>query len=445
MSLFEGGYLPDMMDVLQFWYDRGIRLFKFDFLDLNAATPQSAAKLTKAEIRERNANALREAMDKFRAKNTEAVLIAFNGFGGDLETSSEQLPFRDTTDLRWMSEFAMQYAGDPRPSDVPEANFWRSMDIYSDHMVRRFEQLGFPLERIDSTGFMLGNTGTIYYRGTHAWKGAYLSMLGRGGWVSTVHGSLELIQGEDAAWMARAQALFLEIQGEGRTRTFGGIPGDIEPYGFAGVTTRGSVYLVTNPGQTVATLTLPQITPVQKALGVGRIQFRDAGFIPRLAANKITLGPGQMALVGYGAYAAPSYDFGIQSDVVIPSSITPIKADFRTMVPSTIEAAILPPAKGTLRVIMRERTPEGYIRRTWAGGPPTGTSMAKVFTIEATQNGHAVPVHRDDDRIVWSGLSWAVGEIAVKDLTSGAPVVVRFHSSEKDPVELEGDAYQVIY
>jgi hypothetical protein len=130
---------------------------------------------------------------------------------------------------------------------------------------------------------------------------------------------------------------------------------------------------------------------------------------------------------------------------VIPSSITPIEADFRTMAPSTIEAAILPPAKGTLRVIMRERTLEGYIRRTWAGGPPTGTSMAKVFTIEATQNGHAVPVRRDDDRIVWSGLSWAVGEIAVKDLTSGAPVVVRFHSSEKDPVQVEGDAYQVIY
>ena len=51
---------------------------------------------------------------------------------------------------------------------MPEANFWRSMDIYSDHMVRRFQQLGFPLERIDSTGFMVVNTGTIYYRGMHA-------------------------------------------------------------------------------------------------------------------------------------------------------------------------------------------------------------------------------------------------------------------------------------
>ena len=184
----------------------------------------------------------------------------------------------------------MEYTGDPRPSDVPEANFWRSMDIYSDHMVRRFEQLGFPLERIDSTGFMVGNTGTIYYRGMHAWKGAYLLMMARGGWVNTVHGNLELIQGRDAEWMARAQTLFFELQGLGRIHTFGGIPGDIEPYGFGGVTTRGAVYVAVNPGQNVATITLPQLAPNQAALGAGKVQFRDAGFVPDLNGNQISAG-----------------------------------------------------------------------------------------------------------------------------------------------------------
>jgi hypothetical protein len=445
MSLSEGGFLPDFVNVMQYWYDHGIRLFKFDFLDLTAATPANAAKLTKPEIREGNANALREAFRKFRAKNPEAVLIAFNGFGGDLDNTTTQLPFRDSTDLRWLADFAMQYTGDPRPSDVPEASFWRSMDIYSDHMVRRFEQLGFPLERIDSTGFMLGNTGTIYYRGTHAWKGAFLSMMGRGGWVNTVHGSLELIQGKDADWMARAQALFFELQGEGRTRTFGGIPGDIEPYGFAGVTTRGSIYLVTNPTQTMATLTLPPVAQDRRPQGAGKVQFRDAGFAPQLIGNQITLGPGQMALVGYGAYAAPAYNFGIQDDVVIPKSIASVSADFHTTTTSTIEATIQPPSKGVLRVIMRERTPDGYLRRTWAGGPPDGTNMAKVFTIEAIQNGRNIPVHIDYARIVWSGMSWALGEINASDLAPGQPVQVRFHSAEKDPVKLEGVAYEVIY
>ena len=116
-------------------------------------------------------------------------------------------------------------------------------------------------------------------------------------------------------------------------------------------------------------------------------------------------------MVGFGAYAAPAYDFGVQEDVVIPTSIEPVSAEFRETSPSTIEASIQPPTKGVLRVIMREHTPEGSIRRTWAGGPPNGANMGKVFTIEATQEGHAVPVHIDYDKIVWSGMSWAVGEI----------------------------------
>jgi hypothetical protein len=445
MSFSEGGFLPDFMSALQYWYDHGIRMFKFDFVDLAAATPATAAKMTKAEIKERNATAFRDALRAFRMKNPEAELIAFNGFGGDLDNTVNQLPFHDATDLRWLDVVQMQYTGDPRPSDVPEANFWRSMDIYSDHMVRRFEQLGFPLERIDSTGFMVGKTGTIYYRGMNAWKGAYLLMMARGGWVNTVHGNLELIQGADAAWMARAQSLFFELQGLGRIHTFGGIPGDIEPYGFGGVTTRGAVYTVMNPAQSIATLTMPRLASNQDSLGTGKLLFRDAGFTPILNGDKITLGPGEMAMIGFGAYAAPVYDFGVQSDVIIPNSIQPVSADFQTTSPSTIQASILPPSTGVVRVIMRERTPDGYIRRTWAGGPPNGTNMKNVFTIDATQDGHAIPVSIDYDKIVWSGMSWAVGEIKVADLVPNKPVLVRFHSNEKDPVKLDGAAYQVVY
>jgi hypothetical protein len=445
MSLFEGGFLPDFVNILQYWYDHGIRMFKFDFLDLYAATPAAAAKLSKEEIKQRNADALREALEKFRARNPEAVLIAFNGFGGDVDNTVTKLPFHDPTDLRWLEEFAMQYTGDPRPSDVPEANFWRAMDIYSDHMVRRFEQLGFPLERIDSTGFMVGKTGTIYYRAMHAWKGAYLLMLTRGGWVNTVHGNLELIQGSDAAWMARAQALFFELQGLGRIHSFGGIPGDIEPYGFGGVTTRGAVYVVVNPAQRVATIALPRLVFNQAPLGTGRVQFRDAGFMPRLAGDQLTLGPGQMAMVGYGAYASPRYDFGVQQDVVIPRSISPFPAEFHSTGKGSIEASVQPPPEGVLRVIIRQKTPEGVIRRTWAGGPPSGENMGKVFALSASQGGRAVPVRIDYDKIVWSGMSWAVGEVDTKGLKPGKPLTIRFHSEEKDPVELEGAVYLVNY
>jgi hypothetical protein len=445
MSFSEGGFLPDFMNTLQYWYDRGIRMFKFDFVNFSAATPAQAATLSKAEIKERNVTAFREALRAFRRKNPEAVLLAFNGFGGDMDDTEGRMPFQDPTDLRWLEVFQSEYTGDPRASDVPETSFWRSMDIYSDHMVRRYEQAGFPLERIDPTSFMAGQTGTIYNRGLHAWKGAYLLMMARGGWVNSVYGNLELIRDKDAEWMARVQSLFLELQGEGRIHTFGGIPGNIEPYGFAGITTRGAVYVVMNPGQTVGTLTLPLLLANQQALGTGRVQFRDAGFVPSLSGDLITLGPGQMAMVGFGDYAAPAYDFGIQEDVIIPRSIEPVAAEFRSTAPGAIEAEVQPPDNGALRVIMSQRTPGGRVFRTHAGAPPDGENMGKVFSIEVTQAGRAIPVTVSHDKIVWSGLSWAVGEIQSADLAPDKPVMVRFHSAEKAPVKLEGKVYHVVY
>jgi hypothetical protein len=445
MSLFEGGFLPDFTNVLQYWYDRGIRMFKFDFLDLYAATPAATAKLTRDEIKDRNTTALRDALFAFRQRNPDAVLIAFNGFGGVLDNTFAQLPFHDPTDLRWLSVFAMEYTGDPRPADVPEANFWRSVDIYGDHMVRRFEQLGFPLERIDSTSFMVGKTGTIYYRGMHAWKGAYLLMLAHGGWVNTVHGNLEFIQGDDARWMARAQELFFELQGLGRIHSFGGIPGEIEPYGFAGVTTRGAVYVVVNPAQRVAAIQLPRLAFDRAPVGAGRVQFRDAGFVPTLAGDRLTLGPGQMAMVAFGEYASPKYDFGIQRDVIIPVSITPFPSQFHPTGRGSIEATIEPPAHGTLRVIVRQTTPDGTLRRTWAGGPPSGENMGKVFALSAVQGEQAIPMRIDYDKVVWSGMSWAVGEIDAKSLAPDKPLTLRFHSAEKDPVELSASVYLVRY
>jgi hypothetical protein len=442
MSFYEGGFLPDFMDALQFWYDHGIRMFKFDFVDLTVATPKAEATQTKEEIRMRNANALREALKKFRTRNADVVLEAFNGFGGDMDMTTST-PFHEPVDLRWLEVFDAQYSGDPRPSDVPEMDFWRSMDIYSDHMVRRYEQAGLPIERIDSTGFMVGKTGTIYYRGMHAWRGALILMLARGGWINTVHGNLELINNRDALWFAKVQKLYLHMLSLGRTKTFGGVPGEVQPYGFGSVDADGAIYTVVNPAQSVQQIEIPLLSQDQRPLGVGQVQFRDAGFRPRLAGNHIELGPGQMAVVGFGKYAAPAYNLGIQQDVVIPRSITPLPAEFHDAGKGVVEATVNAPAGGDLRLIMQQRSPDESLRRTWAGGPPNGTNMSKVFTLEATQNGHSLPVTINYDKVIWSGLSWAVGEIRQTDLEPGQPIQLRFTSTEKDPVKLDGKLYVV--
>jgi hypothetical protein len=443
MSFYEGGFLPDFMNVLQFWYDRGVRMFEFDFADFSAATPAAAETQTPEEIRRRNVTAFREALMKFRATNPDIALIAFNGFGGNVESTAGPFPFRDPVDLQWLSVFDSLYTGDPRPSDVPEMNFWRTMDIYSDHMVRRYEESFMPLERLDSTSFMIGNTGTIYYRKTNAWKGMFLLMVARGGWVNTIHGNMEFLDDEKARWMAKVQKIYESFKATGRTKTFGGIPGEVQPYGFGSLDRDGSIYTVMNPAQRVEEIELPLLSRAQPALGIGSVIFRDAGFVPILTRNKIKLGPGQLAAVGFGRYAGKEFDLGIQEDVHIPRSISPMNVSFAAVGSNGIETTLTAPAEGDLRIIFQQRGTDGAIMRSWPGGPPNGMSVGKVLKISAEQYGKSLPVEVDYDRVVWSGLSWGAGEVRHGNFTSGQPITIRCTSAEKNPVILQGKVYVV--
>src|SRR5215472_15774716 len=445
MSFTEGGFLPDFMETLQYWYDRGIRMFKFDFVDFNAATPTAERAFSKDEICRRNQEAFREALRKFREKNPGVMLVAFNGFGGDMESTAGPFPFRNPIDLRWLEVFDSIYSGDPRPSDVPETNFWRSMDIYSDHMVRRFEESGLPLERIDATSFMIGNTGTIYYRKTNAWMGMLLLEVARGGWVNTIHGNLEFLDDSKARWFARVQKLYAPLQATGRTKTFGGIPGDVQPYGFGSLDSAGAVYTVMNPAQSVQEIEMPLLSRIQEPLRGGRVIFRDAGFAPELNGDKIKLGPGQLAAVGFGRYAAPEFDLGVQEDVRIPHAIAPVAAKFISKGQNIIEATITAPVKGDLQIILQQRNSEGWIARSWPGGPPNGKSVGTVLKIFAEQDGKPLPIQIDYDRVVWSGLSWGAGEIRHANFGRERRVTIRCSSAEKNAVKLEARIYVVGY
>ena len=253
MSMFEGGFLPDFMNTLQYWHDRGIRMFLFDFADMTAATPHAEATMTKEEI----------IQPQFRrvvgcSRRTSAAKTRTSFWRRSTDSAATwtpriiRFPFKNPVDLRWLKVFDSLYCGDPRPGDVPEMDFWRSLDIYSDHQIRRYQQAGVPLERIDTTSFMPGKTGTIYRRAFQEWKGSLILMLARGGWINTTFGNLELMSDQDARWFARVQSLYLHFQSEGRIQTFGGIPGDVQTYGFGALDGDGSVYVVVNPAQDMA-------------------------------------------------------------------------------------------------------------------------------------------------------------------------------------------------
>jgi hypothetical protein len=120
LCLFEGGYLDHLAGSLQLWYDRGVRLFKFDFAYFEAVTAASKNKYTPEEIKEKNKVAFMGMLRRFRGRNPDVLITGYNGFGGEMENTFT--PFHKTVDQRWLEVFDTLYCGDPRFSDVPMMN-----------------------------------------------------------------------------------------------------------------------------------------------------------------------------------------------------------------------------------------------------------------------------------------------------------------------------------
>src|SRR4051794_20227032 len=62
LCLFRGGYLKHLSNTLQMWADKGVKVFKFDFADFGAATPDAEKIYLRSEIEERNKLAFIDAL-----------------------------------------------------------------------------------------------------------------------------------------------------------------------------------------------------------------------------------------------------------------------------------------------------------------------------------------------------------------------------------------------
>ena len=75
MSFYEGGFFEEFMSTVQYWYDRGIRMFEFDTANFDAATERASKQQSAEEIRERNMAAFRRGLQDFRRRNPDAMLV----------------------------------------------------------------------------------------------------------------------------------------------------------------------------------------------------------------------------------------------------------------------------------------------------------------------------------------------------------------------------------
>ena len=450
MSLVSGGFLQDFMEVLSYWYRRGVRLFKFDFAEFGAVPARSEAEnplpgppprgegesaregegdSLKGEdigssagegVKGRNIAAFREALGEFRQEHPEAVLMAFNGFErrecmnrsdnppGDFAyptfeeregMNGSDKPRGYYIDPAWLDVFDSIYCGDPRPSDLPAGSFWRSVDIYSDAMTRLFESSGIQLRQIDNCGFMAGDTGTCYWRKKVGWKAMLLLSLARGGAIHVAYGDLGLFDEEDAAWWAEAQRLFGEP-----SYSFGGWPGDGEAYGWY----CGDVIVAVNPSLVRQSLELWR--------GNWRILCADHGALAFMDGRSASLAGGQVALLGkpsvrweQSAYLDSSVDAAEPVFVADPA------ADVRQF--DTQWGAIrlvseepyfvdLDPTWGRIRVAVRQVDREGRAVRLWPSDDVP--SVPIEVTLHSAEGARRLPPMID--RPIWSGVSWWVGD-----------------------------------
>ncbi len=440
MSFYTGGFLKYHIETMQMWYDKGVRMFKFDFASFDAAPKSDENLYTKEEIIQKNEEAWLEALKQFRNKNPEVVLLAYNGYGGQ---SGDTFPiFSKTVNLKWLEVFDSLYCGDPRAADVPCHNFWRSKDIYSDHMVRQYEFNGVPLERIDNTAFMIGNTGTCYYRKKQSWKGMMILSAARGGWMNTYYGNLDLLDETDGKWFAKVQSMFFKIQAQGKISSFGNIPGTALPYCFMAKNSYGCLLTFMNPSQKIQKVAFP-VTDFMDA----KILFTDKGYKPKIENNSIFLGPEQMALVGLGMYSNTNFSLGIQEDVIIPSQINPISTELKIDGKDKASLEISYNGINDLRIVFTQKSPDGRPIRVKGGAPPDGIFMSKLLNIKAYQKGKEIPLSINYDKQIWSGLSWAVAEIQNKNILKRLPLKIEYFvtDSENRNLAIDCNVYEIKY
>jgi hypothetical protein len=317
-------------------------------------------------------------------------------------------------------------------------NFWRSQDLYSDHMVRQFAFNGLPLSRIDNCSFMIGTTGTCYKRGIAAWKGSLILSLARGGWLNVYHGNLELLNDADAAWFGRVQQTYMQLQQFGQTSCIGSVPGFGQWYGYRSETMDGVLFTIVNPSQSFQTIALGE-----GRFNAGRILFQDIGYRAVFKENELTIGPEQLVVIGLGRYDSDAYQWGTENDIIIPEKIEPVMVEIHNPDLHTAILRVLPTEKMNIRILFSQCDENGIPFRSWGGAPPNGMKMNEFFSITAKQGKKNIPVRIEYDKMIWCGLSWAAGEIQATDINPKQPVEITCTSKEGESKYFRINVYNV--
>lgn len=392
--LIDGPYLADLVLAMQGLYDQGFRIFKFDFADFRAATPAIERKYLLRDIVRLSEQAFFDALKAFKQRNPAAEFLAYNGFGGDQSSTSK--PIVKVVDAKWLEVIDAMYCGDPRPGDVPQSDIWKSKDLYSCHMVRQYHDNDIPLDRIDNTAFMIGNTGTCYKRGKAGWLRMWILSLARGAAIQTFYGDLTLLDALEMQQMADVQRMFAAYRKSGQTSLIGEAPGLGGVHGYKLMAGNSTIYVLVNPGQTTQNMNL-----------AGKWQVVYSDYIsPQSLEDKIVLHPEQMIWIVNGA--KPKLNLRVEGQPNPPTKPSLVHNFLPKIVDGVgTETVVLDRDYTVLRCWFSLAKSDGSAFRLSGGAPPNGklvTDLLQIQILDAA--GMEVKVQNTYQKAIWSGLSY---------------------------------------
>jgi hypothetical protein len=137
-----------------------------------------------------------------------------------------------------------------------------------------------------------------------------------------------------------------------------------------------------------------------------------------------------VVLVGFGEFSLAKWALGkAESDFLIPEKISEVNVDWKEKAQGLLGSFSVE-KPGTYRLLFQQMRKNGTPLRVSGGSKAGSKSLGQLLKISASVGGVLVPAKQNYDKIIWSGLSWAVAEINLSKDLVGKAVQVDFQSNE---------------
>jgi hypothetical protein len=433
LTLYQGNWSNYFNSILEYWYGQGVTLFKIDFANFNAVKEGDEGKYTKEQIVEMNKQAFYHILESFKKKHPDCKFIAYNGFFDPDHSNKKETDW-------WLNVFDGLFCGDPQPGLVPCFNFNQSIALFSDQKFRTFAGNEIPVSRIDNSQFMLSNTGTGFYRGKKDWKTMLVSTLAKRSMVQTYYGNIDLLNTDDARWMAKAQNLFYEMD---TLLLAGEYPYQAKPYSYHLKNKKGGLLFIVNPSQEFRNIKLPEEYDGKPSF----VLFSQKGYQNLISNNSVSLAPEQSVLIGFQNYADKQFSLGEVDEGSFPDRQIPIEIRNRKVLPKSLSFTVSKPEKGNIRLVFQFYDSTNNPVKINGGSPPYGKYMDNILKISAVTGKQSFPVKVNYNLQIWAGLAWAVVEIEEKNLPASTEnIEVKLEiSDEKFYGKIIESCYNAVY